>query len=232
MKRICTIHARGGSKGLPNKNKRLLLGIPLIAHSIVHAYKSRLFDYIAVSSDDEEILEIAKSYGVIAIRRPDELATDDSKKLLAISHTLDWFVNNDKFDCHFDTLVDLDATSPLRSVQDIEACVELLESKRVSNVITASPAHRSPEFNMVKLVDGVAMLAIQPKEPISSRQQSNSYYDMNASIYAWNIDKLRAKPQLFYDDTALYKMPRERSVDIDDMLDFQIVELIMKNQLN
>lgn len=231
MKRLCTICARGGSKGLVGKNTKELLGEPLVAYSIVQARNSGLFSHIAVSSDCLDIRLIAAIYGAdMVIARPNELATDKSGKIPAIIHAIERV--EDWIECQFNTVVDLDATSPLRSVQDIINCVELLEKSKVSNVITGTPSHRSPEFNMIKLVQGVPSLAIQPVNAINCRQQSTEYYDLNASIYVWNRDKLVNDPQLFYDDTAFYEMPRERSVDIDDIIDFQIVEMIMKNRLN
>lgn len=228
MKRICTICARGGSKGLPNKNKRLLLGEPLIAYSIIHAYKSRLFDYIVVSSDDDEILSIAKSYGVICVKRPDELASDSSGKLPAIMHAVDYVL--DLYDPVFDTLVDLDVTSPLRHYSDIENCVDILERQKVSNVISVTPSHRNPAFNLAKVENGY--LSLYTQSDIVRRQDVPPTYDLNASVYCWDMNKFRKNPKLFYPDTLPYVMPKERSFDIDDITDFGIVELIMKNRMN
>jgi len=126
MKRLCTICARGGSKGVKGKNIRPLLGKPLIAHSIEQARKSGLFAAIAVSSDSDIILQIAKEWGVdFLIKRPDELATDHAAKLPVIRHCVAEVERQSGY-C-FDTIVDLDATSPLRSVEDICSAVALLE---------------------------------------------------------------------------------------------------------
>lgn len=227
MKRVCTICARGGSKGVKGKNIRLLAGKPLIAHSIAQARASGLFDAIAVSSDSEQILEVAKQYGVDhCIRRPDELATDTAAKLPVIRHcvaSVEALRNG-----RFDTLVDLDATSPLRSVRDIVDAVALLEESGADNVITAMPARRSPYFNMVEVgADGVVALSKPLPTAVARRQDAPACYDMNASIYVWRRDVLFDAPSLFTARTRLHVMPEERSIDIDSELDFTFVAFLM-----
>jgi CMP-N,N'-diacetyllegionaminic acid synthase len=232
MKRICTICARGGSKGVKNKNVRDLLGKPLIAYSILQAQASGLFDAIAVSSDSPLILDAAKAYGAdILVARPAELATDEAPKVPVIQHCVRTAeqVRAETFDI----VVDLDATSPLRSVTDIREAVLLLENRKVSNVITGAPARRSPYFNLVELdKDGVARLSKTLPAPIFRRQDAPKCFDMNASIYVWQRNALFANLSIFNNDTLLYEMPAERSVDVDSELDFQIVELLMTKQEN
>src|SRR5262249_32234752 len=110
--RVCTICARRDSKGVPGKNLRLLIGVPLIAHSIRHAKESKLFDVIALSSDSDDILKIAELHGAdVAIKRPDALATDTSGKISAIAHAVR--VVEERRRKEYATCVDLDATSPL-----------------------------------------------------------------------------------------------------------------------
>jgi CMP-N,N'-diacetyllegionaminic acid synthase len=232
MKRLCTICARGGSKGVKNKNIRDLLGKPLIAYSVLQAKASGLFEAIAVSSDSPLILDAARAYGAdILVERPLEMATDAAAKLPAIQHCVRTAEQNR---CTtFDIIVDLDATSPLRSVTDIREAIQLLENRRVSNVITGAPAHRSPYFNLVELdKDGVARLSKPLPTPITRRQDAPQCYDMNASIYVWQRKALFSNQSIFNNDTLLYEMPAERSVDIDSELDFQIVELLMAKQEN
>jgi CMP-N,N'-diacetyllegionaminic acid synthase len=224
---LCTICARGGSKGVPGKNIRQLLGKPLIAHSIAHAKESGLFPAVAVSSDSDEILGIAKAYGAdIAIKRPVELATDEAGKVPAIAHALK--AVEAMTDTHYDLLVDLDATSPLRLPADINAAVAVQEETGCTSVITGSHAHRSPYFNLVECdARGIARLSKTLPQGVVRRQDSPVCFDMNASIYVWKREALLNNPKVFYDDTRLYIMPRERSHDIDDELDFAIVELIL-----
>ncbi|MFB5166830.1 acylneuraminate cytidylyltransferase family protein [Parageobacillus toebii] len=229
--RLCTICARGGSKGVKNKNIRPLLGIPLIAHTIIQAQKSEMFDFIAVSSDDDEILKISKQYGVkLLIKRPSQLATDSAPKLPAIVHCVQ--------ECEkltgkkFQTIVDLDATSPLRSIQDIVNAIQLFESTRdATNLITASPARRSPYFNLVELNEnGYIELSKQLDKPIVRRQDAPKCFDMNASIYVWNRESLFKAKSVIDEKTILYEMPEERSIDIDSELDYEIVQFLAEKR--
>jgi len=227
MNRLCTICARGGSKGVTNKNIKLLLGKPLIAHTIMQAKKSGLFNYVAVSSDSEEILSVAKVWGAdVLIKRPDELATDQAAKLPVIRHALKAVEQQtgQKFHIH----VDLDATSPLRHIADIEGAVKMLESnKEIANVITGAPARRSPYFNLVELnAEGYVELSKELSTSIVRRQDSPKCYDMNASIYVWRREVLLAEEKVILPKTALYEMPEERSIDIDSPLDFDFVEFL------
>ncbi len=231
MDRLCTICARAGSKGVENKNVRDLCGIPLIAHTINQALNSKIFNYIAVSSDSKEILEIAKNHGAdFCIKRPSHLATDHAPKLPVIRHCATEIEKLTKK--HFDTYVDLDATSPLRSIEDIIESVKLLESTSSSNVITAAPSRRSPYFNLVEInEDGIVQLSKSSNNAVTRRQDSPECYDMNASIYVWNRETLiNENPSLFNQDTRLYVMPESRSQDIDSELDFLIVQTIMENK--
>jgi CMP-N,N'-diacetyllegionaminic acid synthase len=226
MKRLCTICARGGSKGVPGKNIKPIGGKPLIAHSIAQARESGLFDAIAVSSDSEDILALARQYGAdVLVRRPAELATDTAAKLPVIRHAVEQ-VEQER-GVRYDILVDLDATSPLRSAADIVAAVALLDEAAAGNVLTAMPARRSPYFNMIELgADGKVALAKQLATPVVRRQDAPQCFDMNASIYVWRRAVLFEAASLFNDGTRLYVMPEERSIDIDSELDLKLVELI------
>jgi len=231
MSRICTICARGGSKGVLGKNLRNMHGKPLIAYTIEQAKASGLFEIVAVSSDSADILEAAKRYGAdLLIDRPAALATDTAAKLPAIRHAVETAERN--AGKRFDTYVDLDATSPLRSVDDIRNAVNLLESSGAGNVITAMPARRSPYFNLVEVgQDGKVGLSKQPAVPFVRRQDAPACYDMNASIYVWRRETLFGADSVFNDDTKLYVMPEERSIDIDSELDFDFVEFVMSRNL-
>lgn len=229
-KRICTICARGGSKGVVNKNIRPLLGRPLIAHTIERARESGLFECIAVSSDSDAILDAARQWGAdFQVRRPDELATDTAAKVPAIRHCLEEAERLAGIRC--DVLVDLDATSPLRSTDDIRGAVVLLETRGVTSVITGAPARRSPYFNLVEVdAAGVVRLSKTLAQPVVRRQDAPKCYDMNASIYVWRRDDFLAHPAVFYGDTLLYEMPEDRSHDIDTELDFEWVEFLMRHR--
>ncbi len=227
MRRLCTICARGGSKGVKGKNLRMLAGKPLIAHSIEQARASGLFDALAVSSDSDAILEVAREYGCdYLIKRPDELATDQAAKLPVIRHCVAEVERLSGGE--FDTLVDLDATSPLRLPADIVGAVGLLETSGSGNVLTAMPARRSPYFNLVEVDSaGVVHLSKPLESAVVRRQDAPKCYDMNASIYVWCRPVLFERAGLFNADTRLYVMPEERSIDIDSELDFLFVEFVI-----
>jgi len=230
MKRLCTICARGGSKGVPNKNIRPIGGKPLIVHSVLQAQSSGLFEAIAVSSDSPEILDISKKFGVdYSIFRPQELASDGAPKLPAVQHCVNEVerISGE----NFDVIVDLDVTSPLRLIKDIEGAVRLLEEKNVSNVITGCPARRSPYFNLVERdEDGYVRLSKTPEQTIVRRQDAPECFDMNASIYVWKREGLIGRESIFNADTLLFVMPEERSIDVDHEWEFEYVEFLFNKR--
>jgi CMP-N,N'-diacetyllegionaminic acid synthase len=231
MTRICTICARGGSKGVPGKNIHPIAGKPLIAWSIAQAHASGLFDLVVVSSDSAEILAVAMSAGAdLAIKRPPEMANDTAGKVPAIAHALN--AAETHLGRKAQVLVDLDATSPLRDVADIIGAVALLESTGASNVITGAPARHSPYFNLVEArADGSVGLSKTLPTAVLRRQDAPACHDMNASVYVWQRDAFLSDPRVFYPDTRLFEMPEERSVDIDSPMDLVLVELLFANKL-
>ena len=233
MKRLCSVCARGGSKGVPDKNIRSLLGKPLLFHSLDQARQSGLFDCIVVSSDSPKILQMAKEWGVDhAIERPEELATDSAPKLPVIQHC--FLTAETMSGMTFDNVVDLDATSPLRNQADLKGVVDLLESNgTATNVITGTPARRSPYFNLIELDESGRVHLSGKRQKIDGkivrRQDSPPCFDMNASIYAWWKDSLLNARQVIHKGTNLFVMPEERSIDIDSELDFRWVEFLMND---
>ena len=230
MKTLCTICARAGSKGVANKNLRLINNKPLIVYSIEQAIATKLFDQIVVSSDSKEIREVALANGAtFCVDRPAELATDTAPKLPAIKHCVE---NAEKKFGQFEVIIDLDATAPLRESSDIIGALELLQSAQADNVITGTPAHRSPYFNLVETdVNGIVSLSKPPANVVARRQDSPQCFDMNASIYVWRRQALFANENLFTGNTRLFVMPRERSLDIDSQADFEMVEWMMTKGL-
>ncbi len=230
LKRLCSICARGGSQGVPNKNIRPLAGKPLIAHTVEQALASGLFDLVAVSSDSPAILEAALAAGAgLAVERPAELATHTAGKIGAIVHCVEAAERH--VGGAFDTLVDMDATSPLRNLDDIRGAVALLEDGDADSVITGAPARRSPYFNLVE-VDGDGFVGLSKTLPqaVLRRQDAPPCYDMNASIYVWRREVFLRAPAVFYPKTRIYVMPEDRSHDIDSELDFAWVSFLMERQ--
>lgn len=231
MKVLCTICARAGSKGVANKNLRLLNGLPLIAYSIQQAIASNLFAQIAISSDSSEIRNISLAHGAtFVVDRPAQMASDDAPKLPAIKHCVE--MTEQKFG-EFEVIVDLDATAPLRNSSDILGALNLLTSTDADNVITGTPAHRSPYFNLVETdANGIVNLSKPLEQAILRRQDSPQCFDMNASIYVWKRTALLNNKSLFSSSTRLFVMPRERSLDIDSEVDFEMVEWMMSKGTN
>jgi N-acylneuraminate cytidylyltransferase/CMP-N,N'-diacetyllegionaminic acid synthase len=231
MNLICTICARGGSKGVVGKNARDLLGKPLLAWSIAQARETGLFGAIAFSSDSDALLDAALKAGAdLAVKRPDEMATDTAPKLPAIRHCLEQAMA--RSGTTPDIFVDLDVTSPLRLPSDITGAVSLLQESGARNVITGAPARRSPYFNLVEQrADGSVGLSKAANPPIVRRQDAPRCFDMNASIYVWRVAPFLEHPAVFYPDTRLFEMPEERSIDIDSDLDFALVELLLHKRL-
>ena len=227
----CTICARKGSKGVKNKNIRLLEGKPLIGHTIEQAIEAGFGPNIIVSSDSDEILQIASSYNVPhLIRRPDDLAHDTADKLEAIKHAISSVET--KINTKFSTIIDLDPTSPLRILDDINGAMNLFTSSNADNLITGAPSRRSPYFNLVEShSDGYVYLSKPPHNRIFRRQDSPKCFDMNASIYIWKREFLFEHTQVFGNKTVLYSMPEDRSIDIDSELDFEFVSFLMRKRI-
>lgn len=224
---VCVICARSGSKGVPDKNVRPVLGKPLIAHSVEVAVSSNLFDHIVVTSDSQDYLYIAQSYGAdMLVLRPSTLAGDGVTKLGAIEHAVSEVET--RTGLKVTTIVDLDVTSPLRTASDIQGALELYHAENVTSVITGCASHRSPYTNLVERDStGVVSVSKSSGKTLSRRQESPECFDMNASIYVWNRDSFYKDPKVFYEDTLLYEMPFERSWDVDNEIDIEIVEFLM-----
>lgn len=227
MRRVCTILARGGSKGLPGKNLRPLAGKSLVARTVAQAREANLFDVVVASSDDPDILAEARAWGVdLAVERPADMATDAASKLPPIQHAV--LAAERQLGAPCDIIVDLDVTSPLRIVDDIRGAVRLQEETGATSVITGAPARKSPYFNLVETDAQGRVRLCKPTVPrIARRQEAPPCYDMNAAVYVWQRAMFMSRPDVFYDDTRIYVMPEERSHDIDTPLDFTFVSLIL-----
>lgn len=228
---LCTICARGGSKGVENKNISLFAGKPLIAWTIEQAIAWGKADKVIVSTDSETIAEIAKQYGAeVPFTRPAHLATDSAAKLPVIQHALSFMEKNSTVT--YDYVLDLDPTSPLRDVSDIDlAFRKLVENQEANNLYSVCPAAKSPYFNMVELsAEGYSSLSKNLPDKITRRQDSPPVYAMNASIYVYRRNYLAKATSIHSPNTIIYNMPQERSYDIDSPTDFVIAETIMKEK--
>ena len=225
---LCTICARGGSKGVPGKNTRPLLGKPMIVWTIEQAIDSKLFEHIVISTDSDEIIRIAESAGAeVFFKRNPELSSDTVAKLPAIR---DAFLRSEEhYNDRFDILVDLDASSPLRLVDDIVGAVDFFLNSNFDNLITGAPSRRSPYFNLVEEIDNTrrVVLSKAPTLAVLRRQDAPRSYDMNSSIYIWNRRAILELQSVIGSNTGIYIMPQERSIDVDSELDIKFIEYIL-----
>ena len=223
---LAIIPARGGSKRLPRKNLLDLCGKPLIAWSIEAALKSKYISKVIVSSDDEEILNIAKEYKADFIKRPDELASDTATTFDALKHTLE---NVGKYDY----VVLLQPTSPLRSEKHIDEAIELLKEKNADAIISVCEMEHSPLWSNT-LDENLDMSNFLRDEVLNKRSQDLAkYYRLNGAIYICKTDKLLQNESFFLKENIYaYKMNKKHSVDIDEEIDFIIAEKLMQHNNN
>lgn len=226
MKILGTICARGGSKGVKNKNIKDLAGKPLIAHTIEIFKKWGKADRIIVSTDTEKISEISKKYGAeIPFIRPKELALDNIWKVDVIKHAVDFCEAEDN--TKYDIIVDLDPTAPLRKIKFLDESFDKFIKSDANNLYSVNLARKNPYFNMVELDEnGYAHLI--KKSDVVCRQDAKPVYEMNASIYIYKRDFLMKTKTIHSEKTIIYEMPEITSIDIDSELDFDFVEFLLK----
>jgi len=218
LKTIATICARGGSKGLPRKNVMPFAGKPLIAHTIEQALACPLIDGVYVSTDDDEIAGVAMQFGAkVPYRRPAELATDQSAKIPAIEHLVAFLEQQGE---RIGTVVDLQPTSPLRTQEDLAAAIRLGADAELVVSVT-EPSH-NPYYSLVEVQED-GTLRVSKSAAIVRRQDMPTVYGLNGSIYVWRRDALAKAVRDGFWSVAIKPsvMPRERSVDIDNALDFE-----------
>lgn len=223
-KALGVIPARGGSRGVPGKNIRVVAGKPLIAWTIEEAKKSKYLDRVVVSSDDDEIIRVAKEWGGdVPFVRPEELARDDTPGVEPVLHAMRALPG-------YDYVVLLQPTSPLRSALDIDGCLELCVKQGFPACVSVTEPDKSPYWMFKIDRDGRILPIMQEEEVIPRRQDLPPVYVFNGAIYIANcgwLEKIRA---FIAPETRAYQMPKERSVDIDTELDLLYVELFLTGQ--
>lgn len=225
------IFARGGSKGVPRKNIRPLGGKPLIAYAIEVALESTLIDRVFVSTDDTEIADVARRYGAeVPFMRPAELARDDSPEWLAWRHAIRELHGHDGSPA-WDAIVSVPTTSPLRSAEDVDACIRALLESDADAVLTVRPAERSPYFNMVTIdARGYARVVLEPAQEFSRRQDVPAVYDMTTVAYAARPSFVLSAASFMEGRVKAVVVPSERALDIDTELDFEIAEFLLQRR--
>lgn len=229
MRIVAYIFARGGSKGLPNKNIKLFAGKPLISWSISHALSIKRIDRVVVSTDSIEIADISLKYGAeVPFIRPANLSKDESPEWLAWRHALEY--EKDTLGLYPDLMLSIPTTSPLRIPLDIENCINAFDKNFTDMVISVTEARRNPYFNMVKLRENdFAELIINDNKTIFHRQDAIEAYDMTTVCYAADPIFVMKKDSIFEGRVKAVKVPPERSIDIDSQLDFDMAEFLFLN---
>ena len=227
---IAIIPARGGSKGLPGKNIRDLDGMPLICHTIKSALESESITRVIISTDDDDIAIVAKECGAeVPFNRPSKLAKDNSMVMDAYLYTIDRLVEMENIT--IDSFIALLPTAPLRRSHDIDMAVEIFNLNKADSVISVTEPDAPAEWYRRIDNDGILRDYSPNTNTIKNRQEFNKSYIPNGAIYIFNVEKLRLSRQYYMDKTYPYVMPRSRSADIDEILDFEWAEfLINKNK--
>ena len=232
MKILFVIPARGGSKGLPGKNIRPLCGKPLIAWSIEQARAVNHIERVIVSTDSQEIAAVAREYGAdVPFMRPSELARDDSPEWLAWRHALSFLLETEG--ALPDVMLSVPTTAPLRLPIDLQNCLDEFAKGNADMVITVSEAHRNPWFNMVKEnSDGTMGLVFSSKSGLTRRQDSPAVFDMATVAYVACTQFVMQQMGIFSGRVRAVKVPVERAIDIDTLLDFEMAEFLFNRQRN
>lgn len=229
MKNIALIPARSGSKGLKDKNIRLLRNKPMLAYSIEAALQSEMFDEIHVSTDSEEYARIAVEYGAsVPFLREKELARDNSGTWEVVRRVLERYKQD--YQREFHTLTLLQPTSPLRIGEDIVAGYEIFKKKNANTVVSVEKMQHSPEECNTLPSDGRMDEFVKEEHVKVQRQKLPQYYRINGALYITKVKQLEHVDDIYRDKCFAYIMPAMRSVDIDTVLDFEYAEFLLEKE--
>ena len=220
---LAIIPARGGSKGIKNKNIKLLNGKPLIYWTISTALKSKLISKTIVSTDSAQIAKVAEELNCeVPFLRPSELSSDEATSSSVISYILDKMRG-------YDYVVMLQPTSPLRTVEDIENSINLMKNMNSTACVSLVETSSNPYwmYTLDKNKNIINVMSIT--KPISRRQDLPLIYQLNGAIYISKVKEFVVNKTFFSNETIGYVMPKDRSIDIDNIHDFLEAEQYMKN---
>lgn len=224
MNTFALIPARGGSKGIPRKNIKLIAGKPLIAWTIEAALRSSLLRAVVVSTDDPEIADVAKRAGAqVPFMRPAELAQDQTPGIDPVLHALDQLPQ-------FDSVLLLQPTSPLRTTDDVDACLQLALARSAPSVVSVSEVNTHPYWTY-HLSEDQTLRRFYDAEPVARRQDLPPAFALNGALYFSEVSWLRSNGSFVGAETLAYVMARERSVDLDTPFDWKFAELLLKDSL-
>ena len=223
---IAIVPARGGSKGLPGKNIKDLLGKPMIAYTIEEARKSQYISEVIISTDSKEIEDVAIKYGATSyFLRPEYLATDSAKAIDNYIYTIERL--NGYFGYDIKNFVVLQPTSPLRTVEDIDGAIKLFMDKNADSVISYTEEYHPIEWHKYITKDGRFENIFEEK--LLNRQEIKKSYFPNGAIFVFNYNLIKQK-KYYSDNSYAYIMPRNRSVDVDTLEDFRYIEFLLQEK--
>ena len=230
MRLLITICARGGSKGIPGKNIKLLNGKPLIAYTIQTAQKfGQLYDAdIALSTDDEQIKNVAADYGLLtSYSRPVELASDIAGKVETLADLL--IFQEKSQNKLYDYILDMDVTSPLRTVEDLDEAFSMIRNdEEAYNIFSVNPANRNPYFNMVEQKEN-GYYGLVKRGDFKSRQVAPTVYDMNASFYFFKRSFFNSGLRTSTTNKSMIYIVRHTCFDLDHPIDFEFISYLISN---
>tara|TARA_Y100000591_G_C21819349_1_gene692692 strand:+ start:1148 stop:1837 length:690 start_codon:yes stop_codon:yes gene_type:complete len=229
MKLLTLICARSGSKGLKNKNIKIFNKKPLIYYTIKSALSSKFINEVYVSTDSINISRIAKKYGAkVKFLRDKNLSKDNTPETLVWRDSILRIEKLNKI--NYDCLCVLPITSPLRSKKDIDDCIEIFRKKKCDGVITITPSSKNPYFNMVRIVGNNLELINKHKKNFFNRQKAPKTYDITTVAYIMSTKFIKKKSSIFKGKLRYKIIPKRRSIDIDDKIDFKIAEYLYRNK--
>ncbi|WP_018132198.1 acylneuraminate cytidylyltransferase family protein [Effusibacillus pohliae] len=218
---LAIIPARGGSKGVPRKNIRCVAGKPLVAWTIEEAKKSKYIDRLILSSEDPEIISIAREWGCeVPFVRPYELAQDDTPGIEPVLHAMQVLPEE------YDYVVLLQPTSPLRTAQDIDGCIERCIQQSANACVTLTESEKSPCWMYVLENDHRMTPLLVTETAPTRRQDAAKVYVLNGAVYVAKSDWLLKQRTFLTYETVGYLMPKERSLDIDTEFDMVLFEIL------
>ncbi len=230
MDAVAFIFARGGSKGLPGKNIRPLLGLSLLERAIANAQAVKRIRRVIVSTDSLAIADKARSAGAeVPFLRPAELARDDSPEWLAWRHALQFLLDTEGRMPQ--AMVSVPTTAPLRMAQDVDRCLDTFAAGDCDCVVTVTEAHRNPYFNMLQLDSaGHARVVVPLPAGVTRRQDAPAVFDMATVAYVANPLFVMSALGIFEGRVKTVQIPLERAIDIDTLRDFELAEFELKRQ--
>ena len=229
---VAGIFARGGSKGVPNKNLRIVAGKSLMQRAVEHALSIKGVTDVYCSTDSSQIADEALKHGaLVPWLRPSELAQDNSKEWDSWSHLVKWLNSEGIFPTY---LVSVPTVSPLRTLEDLNSCVDLAISSKADVVMAVSEANRNPWFNIVTINQETKQVRLvnEPKTKIYNRQAAPVVYDVSTVTFVINCEFLLKSKSIYDGETRALVLPRSHCVDIDTEDDIEYADYLLKKREN